>query len=149
MKNNEKATSGAPQQKMKSKLTLITPPDIFENSNVSVLLAHLSDQEQDAVSKWLHDADLSIDVNLYAYTGEPNPVWFLYALNRCEYKYININNVNLMTQALGGYILSKSNVYYRTDNENIAAVYSHINSNRTTSVEDFLESVLGAKANKP
>jgi hypothetical protein len=95
------------------------------------------------------DADLPYDLNLYAYTNEANPVWFLYALNRCEYKYINIDSVNLITQALAGYALSKSNVYYRTDNTNLAAVYSHINSNRVNQVEDFLESVLGAKTSEP
>lgn len=134
---------------MKSKITLITPPDIFENSNPSILLCHLTGDEQDALGKWLHDADLPMDINLYAYTGEPNPVWFLYALNRCEYKYINIDNVNLITQALSGYCLSKSNVFYKTVDENLAAVYNHINSNRVNTVEDFLESILSVKTNEP
>ena len=133
---------------MKSKITLITPPDIFENANTSILLCHINDQEQDAISKWLHDSDLSKDLNLYTYISEPNPVWFLYALNRCEYKYINIDGVNLLTQALSGYALSRANVYYKTDNENLAAIYSHINSNRVDSVEVFLESILGAKTSE-
>ncbi len=133
---------------MKSKITLITPPDIFENSNTSILFCHLSDEEQDAVSKWLSKADVSSDINLYVYTDEATPVWFLYALNRCEYKYININGVNLITQALGGYILSRNNVYYKTDDANLAAVYSHINSNRVNSVDEFLESILGAKTSE-
>lgn len=133
---------------MKSKITLITPPDIFENSNTSILLCHLSDEEQDAVSKWLSQADVSKNINLYVYTDEATPVWFLYALNRCEYKYININGVNLLTQALGGYVLSRNNVYYRTDDTNLAAIYSHINSNRVNTVEEFLESILGAKTSE-
>jgi len=133
---------------MKSKITLITPPDIFENANPSILFCHLSDEEQDAVSKWLSKADISNNINLYVYTGEPAPVWFLYALNRCEYKYININSVNLLTQALSGYVLSRNNVYYRTDDTNLAAIYSHINSNRVNTVEEFLESILGAKTSE-
>jgi hypothetical protein len=133
---------------MKSKITLITPPDIFENANKSILLCHMSDSEQDTVSRWLKDADLSYDLNLYAYTNEANPVWFLYALNRCEYKYINIDNVNTMTQALAGYVLSRNNVFYRTDNTNIAAIYSHINTNRVNDINEFLERVLGAKTSE-
>jgi hypothetical protein len=134
---------------MKSKITLITPPDIFENSNTSILLCHLTDDEQDAVGKWLRDIDLPVDINLYAYTGEPNAVWFLYALNRCEHKYINIDCVNLITQSFGGYALSKSGVYYKTFNEDLAAIYSHINTNRVKTVDEFLESVLSAKTIKP
>jgi hypothetical protein len=133
---------------MKSKITLITPPDIFENSNTSILLCHLTNDEQDAVGKWLHDIDLPIDINIYAYAGEPNTVWFLYALNRCEHKYINIDCVNLITQSLSGYILSKGGVFYKTGNEDLAAIYSHINTNRVSAVEKFLESVLSAKTTK-
>jgi hypothetical protein len=133
---------------MKSKITLITPPDIFENSNTSILLCHLTSDEQDAIGKWLHDIDLPIDINIYAYAGEPNTVWFLYALNRCEHKYINIDYVNLITQSLSGYILSKGGVFYKTGNEDLAAIYSHINTNRVSTVEKFLESVLSAKTTK-
>ena len=68
-------------------------------------------------------------------------------MNRCEYKYINLNDVNYITQALSGYALSKNGVYYRTGNENIAGVYTHINSNRVNKVENFLESILGAETN--
>ena len=132
---------------MKGKLTLITPPDIFENSNLSILFCHLTDEEQDIVGRWLHKNDVVEDLNLYAYTGEPNAVWFLYALNRCEYKYINIDCVNTMTQALAGYMLGKSNVYYSTGNANLAAVYSHINSNHVSNVEEFLKGVLGVQTN--
>jgi hypothetical protein len=134
---------------MQGKLTLITPPDFFENSNTSILFVHLTEQEQDAVSKWLYNNERVADMNLYVYTNEPNPAWFLYAMNRCEYKYINVDCVNLITQALCGYALSKSGTYYRTSNENIAGVYSHINSNRVNQVEEFLESILGAKTSEP
>lgn len=109
----------------------------------------MNDQEQDTVSRWLKDADLPYDLNLYAYTDEANPVWFLYALNRCEYKYINIDGVNMMTQALSGYMLSRTNVYYATGNTNLAAVYSHINSNRVNSIDEFLERILGAQTSEP
>ena len=130
---------------MKGKLTLITPPDIFENSNLSILLCHLTDEEQDAVGRWLQLNDVEQNINLYAYAGEPNTVWFLYALNRCEYKYINLDCVNLMTQSLSGYILSRNNVFYRTDNKNLSAIYSHINTNNISKIEDFLESILGGQ----
>jgi hypothetical protein len=125
------------------KITLITPPDIFENSNFSVLFAHISDEEQDFISKWLAESDFQENINFYVYSGEVNVNWFLYALNLCEYKYINIDCVNYITQALSGHALGKNNVFYKTQDENLAGVYSHINSNRIDHVKTFLESILG------
>jgi hypothetical protein len=130
---------------MPGKLTLITPPDFFETGNTSVLFANLSDADQDAVSKWLAEAQLEQDVNFYVYSGEPSLPWFFYAMARCEYKYIDLNGNNSVTQALSGYLLGKSNVYYKTDDANLAAIYSHINSNRIDRIETFMESILGGQ----
>jgi len=128
---------------VQGKITLISPPDIFENSNTSILFSHVTEEEQDAISQWLSTATFKQDVNFYIYSGEPNATWFLYASNRCEYKYINIDCVNYITQALSGYTLGKSGTYYKTTDDNLASVYSHINSNRVNRVEQFLESILG------
>ena len=126
-----------------NKLTLITPPDIYENSNTSILLAHLTDDEQDIISQWLGKRNLTKDINIYLYNGEPNITWFLYTLNRSEYKYINIDNVNYVTQSLGGYILGKSGTFYKTEDPKIAEVYSYINTGRVDHIEQFLESIFG------
>jgi hypothetical protein len=127
---------------MQGKLTLITPPDIYENSNLSILFIHLTDEEQDAVSLWLANNEIPGNVNIYLYNGEPNVSWFLYALSRSDYKYINVDCLNYITQSLSGYVLGKSNTYYKTSDENISAVYSHINSGSVINVEQFLESIL-------
>ena len=134
---------------MSGKITLITPPDFFENSNPSILFVNLSAQEQDNITKWLVDQTLPTNINFYVYDGEPNAAWFLYALNRCEYKYINIDGLNEIALALCGYALGKFDVFYKTENENLAGVYSHINNNRVRQVEQFLESVIGAKTSEP
>lgn len=130
---------------MQGKITLITPPDFYENSNFSILLMHLTEEEQDKISKWLANSNISDNVNIYLYSGEPNVTWFLYALSRCEYKYINIDCVSFITQSLGGYILGKTNTYYKTDNDNLAAVYNHINSGRVDDVIKFFESIFSVK----
>lgn len=112
------------------------------------MFVHLRDQEQDAVSKWLYSKDLGYDLNLYVFDNETDLPWFFYALNRCEYKYLNLNNLNGITQALSGFALAKNNVYYKVDDANLASVYSHINNNRVNRVEDFLEGVLIDQINK-
>lgn len=132
---------------MDGKITLITPPDIFENSNISILLAHLTDQEQDEVTEWLSNTSFDQDLNIYFYNGEPDVTWFLYALNRSDYKYINIDYVNYITQALSGYALGKSNTYYSTADSNLTQVYSHINSKKVSNVKEFLEGILGDQTN--
>jgi hypothetical protein len=55
---------------MQGKITLITPPDIFENSNESILFMHLTDDEQDRVSKWLGKTTLKDNINIYLYITE-------------------------------------------------------------------------------
>ena len=62
---------------MQGKITLITPPDIFENINKSIFFIHMSDEEQDFVSKWLATHDILEDLNFYVYSSEANIVWFL------------------------------------------------------------------------
>jgi hypothetical protein len=127
---------------MQGKITLITPPDIFENNNTSVLFIHLSDQDQDAVSKWLKSATIDQDLNFYIYSGEPNLPWLLYAIGCCQYKYIDLDSLNYVTQAMSGYMLSKPGFTYKISDEAVAEVYSHINHNRVNQIESFLERIL-------
>ena len=124
---------------MQGKITLVTPPDFYENGNRSLLLINVTDTEQDQISVWLSSQEVLKDVNIYLYNGEPNIPWLLYASNRCTYKYINLDHVNYMTQWITGYIMGKSNVFYTTQNQNIVAVMSHINANHISRIETFLE----------
>jgi len=92
---------------MNNKITLITPPDFFENESFSILFIHLSDDDQATVSEWLAKADLTEHVNIYFYDHEIDVPWFLHALARCEYKYIDLDGLNYATSALSGYIVGK------------------------------------------
>jgi len=125
---------------MTGRITLITEPDIFENSNTSILLVHLSAQEQEQASGWLASQDLDQDINLYVYDGEPNLEWFFHAMAHCEYKYIDLNGCNTLTGALSGYMLGKTNFYWRLDNPDLVQVYAHISQRRVDQIETFLES---------
>jgi hypothetical protein len=128
---------------MQGTIKLITPPDFFETGDLSILLVHLSDQEQDAASQWLAKSNFNQDLNIYVYDGEHNISWFLYAAARCEHKYLNLDSLNLITQSLSGYLLGRQDFYYHTENDQVAEIYSHISQNRVSSIEGFLETVLG------
>ena len=48
---------------MTIKITLITPPDIFENENDSLLIANLTESEQTMASDWLGKFDSNKNFN--------------------------------------------------------------------------------------
>lgn len=126
---------------MPLKITLVTPPDIFQNDNPSILLANLSLKEQDQATKFLGELDVDLNLNIYFYQNEPNVIWFLHSLATTSHKYIDIDNTNGMSEMLLSYMLSKPSTYYKTEDKNKNAVFCHINQNRVDSVTDFLERV--------
>jgi hypothetical protein len=130
---------------MDNRITLITPPDFFENETYSILFIHLSEVDQSKVSQWLANANLTEHINIYFYDHEIDIPWFLFALGRSEYKYIDLDGLNYATSALSGYIVGKKNTYYSITDESKSAVYHYINQNRVSSVESFLERALHDK----
>ena len=124
---------------MEGKITLITPPDIFENESVSILFMHLSENDQNAVSHWLASSTIKENINIYSYSSEVDAPWLFHALARCEYKYIDLNSLNTITSTLNGYILGKKNTYYKTNDENVSAICHYINQIRVTDIESFLQ----------
>lgn len=130
---------------MEGKLTLITPPDIFENELYSILFIHLSDKDQEEVSQWLAASSVNENINIYFYSGENDLPWLFHAMARSEYKYIDLNDVNSITKTLTGYILGKKNTFYKTGDENTAAVCHYINQNRIANIESFLQRALNDK----
>jgi len=130
---------------MEGKITLITPPDVFENDSYSILFVHLSEDDQEIVSKWLSESDIKENINIYFYSGEAELTWFFHAAAIAEYKYINLDGLNVITSVLTGYLLGKKNTYYKTTDENTSAVCHYINQNRITNIESFLKSALNDK----
>ena len=133
---------------MQNKITLITPPDFFENESLSILFIHLSDSDQEKVSVWLAEHPMAEHMNIYFYSGEQNLDWAFYALSRCEYKFFDLDGLNNITTALAGYILGKKNTFYKTSDTNLALIYNHINQNKITNIETFLTKVFNDKNNK-
>lgn len=125
-------------------ITLITPPDIFQNNEKSILVLNITEKEEDEITSWLAN-NTGDHLNLYYYQGETNVPWILYSLACTDYKYINLDNLTSVTSHLAGFILSKQTVFYYTSDANIAELYSYINANRVTSLTDFLDITSGKK----
>lgn len=133
---------------MNGKITLITPPDIFENSSNSVLFMHLSESDQQIVSEWLANSSINDHINVYFYDQEIALPWLFHAMSRCDYRYIDLNDVNRVTSALSGYILGKKNTFYKIDDESLSAVYHYVNQDRITNIETFLEKAFNEQNRK-
>lgn len=130
---------------MPTKITLVTPPDIYQNDLLSILFLDISEKEQDAVSAWLGKSDYGSGINIYFYQGEPNIPWFLHSLSCCQFKYINLNNMSSVSSYLAGYVLAKDSVYYSVSDSAVASLYSHINTNKVNDAVEFLERIIGGK----
>jgi hypothetical protein len=129
---------------MTLKITLITPPDIYQNDNDSLLLLNVTEKEQSNASDWLVQVNSEQHLNVYFYQNETEVPWILHAMAASSYKYINIDGINGITSWLAGYILGKPNTFYYCSDPNVASLYSHINPNRVNNIVDFLERTLGA-----
>jgi hypothetical protein len=124
------------------KITLITPPDFYENSNPSILLIGLSEQEQNESSQWLgQELQLDTDLNLYYYQNEDSIEWLLYALSRCKATYVNADSDSIIVQTLLSYMLGKSNVYFSSQDDTKVKLFSFINGHRVNNITDFLQGV--------
>lgn len=130
---------------MTVKITLITPPDIFQNDNDSIFLVNLTESEQNMASAWLGRLESDQNFNIYFLQSENETPWILHAMAASKYKYINTDKISGAAGYLAGYMLGKPNTFYSCRDLNVAAVYNYINPNKVEDVEEFFERTLGAK----
>lgn len=123
---------------MANKITLITPPDFYENGNKSILLMGMTEEDMDVASAWLGEQDLS-ETNLYVYQNENNMEWLLYAANRADLNFINLDSDSSIITYMASYFLSKPNVFYTTKDANLKALLSYISNSYVSNIKEFLE----------
>lgn len=128
--------------KSQNKITLITPPDFFENESYSVLFINLKDSDQDIVSKWLSENPLTVDLNIYFYSSEIDISWLLFATARSNYRFIDLDQLNTNTDVIASYLLGKTNTFYKCSDTNRSSVISFINQNKVSDIEKFLKKAL-------
>lgn len=124
-------------------ITLITPPDVFENENDSVLFMNISEQEQEDVSKWFSVHTLTTPINLYYYQGETDIGWLLHAIAKSKAVYINCDNNSDVTKWITSYVLGKPHVFYSATDSNFKALMSYINQKSVSNITKFLEVQFG------
>lgn len=128
---------------MKNKITLITPPDFFENESPGILLIDINSSYQEQMTEFLTNSTYEKDLNIYFYMGENDPKWLLYALSKSKITYVDIDNLTQASKELQSYILGKATVFYSTHNPDLAQTLELINKNRVPDLSYFLENQFG------
>jgi hypothetical protein len=123
------------------KITLVTPPDYFENSNISILLVGFSQKDQEDTSVWLKENDQTLDINFYYYQGEDTIEWLLYALARADYTYINCESDSLIIQKLLTYMVSRPGVFWSSQSEDTVKILTCLSNKQVNTIEDFLKGI--------
>jgi hypothetical protein len=121
------------------KITLITPPDFYENDTYSILLIGITEEEQDQISHQLGQLDSDSPLNIYYFQGDNNMEWLLFALNRCNAVYINTDSGTDLIKWFASYMLGKSNVWYNTSDKELKALFSYINQKFVPDIKTFIE----------
>lgn len=133
---------------MKNKITLITPPDFYENDSFSLFFIGLQNSEQEILTSFLSDTVYGNEINIYFHVDEKNSNWLLYSLAKSDLVFINVNNVKSSAEIFLSYILSKPNVYFITESEDLGNQFKIINSNRIPDFNFFLQEVLNKELTK-
>jgi hypothetical protein len=123
------------------KITLITPPDFYENENLSILLIGLDEDEQTSSTEWLGSAEIQTNTNLYYYQNEDAIEWLLYAIARSDAVYVNADADSYIVQAMLSYMIGKSHVYFSSNDENKIRLFSCISGHRVNNITEFLQGV--------
>ena len=121
------------------KITLITPPDFYENETYSILLVGITEEEQDQISHQLGQLDSDTPLNIYYFQGENNMEWLLFALNRCDAVYINADSGTDLVKWMASYMLGKSNVWYTTSDDDLKSLFSYVNQKYVPNISKFIE----------
>lgn len=126
---------------MPNKINLITPPDTLHNKNYSLSLINISQEEKETCSIFLSKQKDEREINLYSYNNENNPTWLLNRVDGKINTYINLDNTHDISVKYTSYILSMSNVFYSTTDTSTKDIYSLINANYVTDIQQFLDKV--------
>jgi hypothetical protein len=124
-----------------NKINLITPPDTLHNKNYSLSLINISQEEKETCSIFLSRQKDEREINLYSYNKENNPTWLLNRVDGKINTYINLDNTHDISVKYTSYILSMSNVFYSTTDTSTKDIYSLINANYVTDIQQFLDKV--------
>lgn len=128
-----------------NKINLISPPDKLYNNHKTFNLVCATQKEKENLSFALSKNNKGEDIDIYVYNNENNLLWLLDVINRKNYTYLNLDNLQGNVVQYTSYIVSLPNVYYYTKDLKTKAIYELISTNLVESFDKFIEKVLNDK----
>jgi len=127
---------------MTGKITLISPPDVYVNKAFSIILVNTTSLEQEKISEWFSNNNLSREVSVYFYNNDRNTQWLITAYNVAKYRYVNLSNTKDESGILASYLISMDNCYYSLEDPNEFEIFRLLNTSKVDSIVEFLEKVI-------
>jgi len=122
-----------------SNVTIITPPDILHNNNLSFLLVNPTNDTKQQLQNLI--AHFTIPVNVYLYEPESqedvNISWILNTSNAVDFCILDLDNMGYIEHNFASYLISKSNTFYLTNDEQTP--YNLLSVNRIYSLDWLYE----------
>lgn len=128
--SNLKTQYGRESTDVTDNILLITPPDKIHNKNTSILLIYPSNYIKNQTQQFL--ADSGIGYNVYIYDpinqSEYDIDWLLDVSRWSDMVILNLDDADTEVRKLASYLISLSNVYWLTSDED--SCYYKISANR-------------------
>lgn len=119
-------------------INLITPPDILHNENINILFINMSSVYKKIINDTLTEFE---NINVYIYDYDKDYSWLINVVASCDLVLIDIDSSLVDIRSLIGYILSKNQTFYLT-NDSIMP-YNMINPNKINSLDMFFNKLRG------
>lgn len=126
----------------KTKINLVTAPDVLHNLHASFFLLYPSDDTKHQFQNLIDKFEESINVYLYDHADDdPAFRWILEVLHKCDYVIVDIDNFPSLHRDLIAYLIAHNNVYWLTKSEH--EVYNTLSNNRIYNLDWLYEYING------
>jgi len=124
-----------------SSITLVSPPDILVNNQLSILLVHPADWLKSKFQDMLTAIDSPLTVYLYEMPTElENIDWVLTMQQKADYTIIDLDSSCIGVRTLASFMLSQNNTFWLTKSGGM--YYNKINANRIYDL-DIIQQQIG------
>lgn len=111
-----------------TEVTVITPPDFIANDNLKIVLIYPGVEVRKSINQILKTATQDIDLYLYEDANNQDIDWLLQRVLTSDVVILDLDNCSSIVKNLAGYLISRKNVFYLTNDE--VTPYYMISNNR-------------------
>jgi hypothetical protein len=132
----------AKNTRTKTKINLITPPDILHNIHKSFFLVYPSSDVKQQFQNLIENFNETINVYLYEQEDQTSELsWLIRITEKSNFVVLDIDNFPPQHSDIISFLIAHSNVYWLTKGEN--QVYNSISNNRIYNLDWLYEKIIG------